>query len=313
MIRYVATAARFQHRSIAPLNHSIFCTFKNDVPTRIRKSTSSAMSSFRRENVVFSTSYPYTINTFEYYFVRQLKIVDNLSIAMTDHVKQQKRQLHNLFGEEFYDGYIEKREKKMKKKKKPKPKKELPPKDSIAVCLQKMKVRFDEIEKEPLGPKRGVRTVKFIAGRKCERLHRAVTTKMANTILNGWVYCRHAMQHGFYQLNDMNKKQLAESILGKGTTIKIPDREARIMLKELFRGGKSTYFERYAKMDQAKRALIRKAEIATERNAKGIPKMRNLETREEMIQHGYTEEEIDEFMITRERREKSRTPKKPIV
>jgi hypothetical protein len=150
------------------------------------------------------------------------------------------------FPENFIDGPMMPREKvKKKKKKKPKPEKIVPPMDSIEQCLEKMRIRFDEIEKEHLGPSRGIRTVKWIAGRKCEGLHKTVTTKMANSILNSWVYCRHALQHGHYQLNDMTKKEFAESLLGKGTKTKVDPRDGRIMLKELFRFGKSNVAERY--------------------------------------------------------------------
>jgi hypothetical protein len=215
--------------------------------------------------------------------------------------------------EDFFSGPLtdlsREPKKKKKKKKKKKPEKIIPPMDPIDVALQKMKMRFEEIEKEHLGGKRGVRTVKWLAGKKCEGLHKTVTTKMANTILNSWVYCRHALQHGHYQLNDMTKLELAESILGKGTKVKVPDREARIILKELFRFGKSSQLERYMELDRAKRKLMGRQEANTQRNLVGIPKIRNLATREEMLQHGYTQEEISDEMHKRARHEYNRLMK----
>jgi hypothetical protein len=216
----------------------------------------------------------------------------------------------NPYHEGFLEGPTMPKEKKKKKKKKAKPKKEIPPMDSIEVCLEKMNIRFNEIEKEHLGPQRGIRTVKWIAGKKCEGMHKTVTTKMANSILNSWIYCRHALQHGFYQLNDMNKKELAESLLGKGTKIKVPDREARLMLKELFRKGKSGQLDRYMLMHEEKMKLMGRTVVAAERNRLGIPKIRSIATVEEMAKNGYTQEEIDAELVSRVKKEENRRLKK---
>jgi hypothetical protein len=215
------------------------------------------------------------------------------------------------YQENFIDGPMMPKEKeKKKKKKKKKVEKEKPVMDSIEQALEKMKIRFDEIEKEHLGPKRGIRTVKWIAGRKCEGLHKTVTTKMANSILNSWVYCRHALMHGHYQLNDMTKKELAESILGKGTKTKIPDRDARLILKELFRFGKSPQLDRYMKEHLEKMKIMGRQIVAEERNRMGIPKIRNLATVEEMAQHGYTQEEIDSELLSRVKKDENRRLKR---
>ena len=215
------------------------------------------------------------------------------------------------YQQNFIDGPMMPKEKeKKKKKKKKKPEKILPPMDSIEQAFEKMRIRFDEIEKEHLGPSRGIRTVKWIAGKKCEGLHKTVTTKMANSLLNSWVYCRHALMHGHYQLNDMTKKELAESILGKGTKTKIPDREARLILKELFRFGKSSYLDRYMKLHLEKMKMMGRAAVTVERNRLGVPKIRNLATVEEMAQHGYTQEEIDEELLGRIKKDENRRLKK---
>jgi hypothetical protein len=214
----------------------------------------------------------------------------------------------DIFGVDLLDRPRAPKEKKKKKKKK-NPKKEIPPMDPIDVALQKMKMRFEEIEKEHLGAKRGIRTVKWLAGKKCEGLHKTVTTKMANTILNSWVYCRHALQHGHYQLNDMTKVELAESILGKGTKVQVPDREARVILKELFRFGKSSQLERFMELDREKRKMMGRQEANTKRNLEGVPKIRNLATREEMLSHGYTDEDISDEMHKRAKHEFNRLMK----
>ena len=242
--------------------------------------------------------------------------MNSFSLTRSSKVDQTQRRFFNPYepSEEFFSGSIVERPKEppKKKKKKKKPKKEIPPMDPIDVALQKMKMRFEEIEKEHLGPKRGIRTVKWLAGKKCEGIHKTVTTKMANSILNSWVYCRHALQHGHYQLNDMTKLELAESILGKGTKVKVPDRDARIILKELFRTGKSKQLERYVILDQEKRKVMGRQEAATRRNLLGVPKIRNIATREEMVEHGYSEEEISDEMHSRAKREISRLTKKKL-
>ena len=215
------------------------------------------------------------------------------------------------YQENFIDGPMMPREPvKKKKKKKKKPEKIIPPMDSKEQCLEKMRIRFDEIEKEHLGPNRGIRTVKWIAGKKCEGIHKTVTTKMANSILNSWVYCRHALLHGHYQLNDMTKKELAESLLGKGTKTKVPPRDSRLILKELFRFGTSSQLDRYMKEHLEKMKMMGRAVVAAERNRIGTPKIRNLATVEEMAQHGYTQLEIDEELLSRMKKDDNRRIKK---
>ncbi len=203
--------------------------------------------------------------------------------------------------------------KKVKKLKKKKPKKIEPPvpMDTIEQASEKLKTRFDEIEKEHLGPKRGIMTVKGLAGPKGEKLHKVVSTKMANTILNSWVYCRHALLHGHYQLTDMNRKKVSESLLGKGTKTKVTDRDARLILKELFRYGKSNLFDQYKTLHLDKIKLMKREAASAERNKMGgIPKIRSIATVEEMNQHGYLPDDIDFEMASRmkklEKRQKRR-------
>jgi hypothetical protein len=314
MIRFVAKARRFQQQSNVQWNYSLVANFNyRNVPPMCQLRTFGGMV-FRCKNTIPWTSYPYTINNSGYSLIRQLRIVENLTIAVAVHGMQQERQFYtNPNGEPMFGGSIveQPKEKKKKKKKKKKPKKEIPVMDSKEVWLEKMNMRFEEIEKEHLSPNRGVRTVKWIAGLKCEGLHKTVTTAMANSMLNSWVYCRHALRHGFYQLNDMTKRELAESILGKGTKVKVADRDARIILKELFRSGKSNQFDRYVKLDQEKRKLMGRPPVtAVERTTLFTPKIRNLSRYEEMIQHGYTELEISDEMHSREKRELNRLNKK---
>ena len=145
--------------------------------------------------------------------------------------------------------------------------------------------------------------MKWLAGKKCEKLHKLVTTKLANTILNSWIYCRHALQHGHYQLNDMSRTELNESLLGKGTKTKVPDRDVRLILKELFRYGTSNQFDQYRTRHLDKMKLLARQDVAVDRNKiGGIPKIRSIATVEEMSQHGYSPDEIDAEIVSRMKR-----------
>jgi hypothetical protein len=153
------------------------------------------------------------------------------------------------FGIDPNDERLQPPPKKAKKKSK-KPEKIIPPVPTFEEALELMERRFVEIEKEHLGPKRGVGTVKKLVGKKGEKLHKTVTTKMANTILNDWIYTRHAMKHGFRHLTEMTKKELSASLIRPGTTVKFDERDARLSLKELFRHGYSSILEKYHALDR---------------------------------------------------------------
>jgi hypothetical protein len=170
-----------------------------------------------------------------------------------------------------------------KKKKSQKENKVVPPVLTLEEAREQMERRFAEIEKEHLGPKRGVATVKFLVGRKGEKLHKTVTTKLANTILNDWVYTRHAMKHGYRHLSEMNKRALAASLIRPGSTVKYDERDARISLKELFRHGKSSILEKYHAMDRKRDSTAQQIDMHSENN---------IARRKTLVDLGYSPEQI---------------------
>lgn len=170
------------------------------------------------------------------------------------------------------------------RKKKEKDKKVIPPLPSMEEARAQMEGRFAEIEKEKFGPHRGRGTVKFLVGKKGEKLHKTVTTKMSHTILNDWVYTRHALKHGYRHINEMNTKSLAASLIRDGTTVKFEKGDARKALKEMFRYGRSSMLDRYIAIDKDRVATIK------EEQENGREK---LARRKEMEEAGYTEEQME--------------------
>lgn len=186
---------------------------------------------------------------------------------------QQSRDFHDEEEFMYYDvgandpNVLPRREKVVKKKKpKKKVEKILPPVPTLEEYREQMNQRFVAIEKEKFGPNRGVGAVKFLAGKKCEQMHKVVTTKLANTILNDWIYSRHALRHGHRHINHMNKVQLAESLIRPGTFIKFEPAIARKCLKEIFRYGKSAMLQTYHDRDRERDKSIKSDEEIQFRN-----------------------------------------------
>jgi hypothetical protein len=167
------------------------------------------------------------------------------------------------------------------KKGKEKEKTIIPVPPSIEEDLAVIERRFNVIEREKLGKNRGRQSVKEIL--KAEKIHKTVTTKMAKTTLNEWLYSRHALRHGFRHILNMKKRDLAQTLIREGTTLKLEMNEAKFILKETFRYGRSGVLEKFQTLDAENEEARKKIEI--NRQAK-------VARRREMGEAGYTQEQI---------------------
>jgi hypothetical protein len=172
-----------------------------------------------------------------------------------------------------------------KKKKKPKGsgkvKKVIPPLKSIEEELAIIEERVAKMERERLGRKRGRHSVKEIV--RAEKINKKATTAMGKLFGNEWLYSRHALRNGYRHINDMPKVALAESLLGKGTKVKISLQDVKLILKEQFRHGTSAMLNRYQHLHE---------EQETESKQIQINRQRNMARRREMEEAGMDGDQI---------------------
>ena len=124
--------------------------------------------------------------------------------------------------------------------------------DEIRRLLAEVDELLAEPDKEPYGHKnRGRETFRLrmkeeapvsIRGKK----HK-INLNVANAKLKTLIYQRHALQHGAKALTEFNRQTLTKSFLGEGYGRRIPIKEARYILTELWRYGKSSRLEFYQK------------------------------------------------------------------
>lgn len=186
---------------------------------------------------------------------------------------------------------------KKSKKEKAKETKVIPVQPSIEEYRAVIERRFEKIERERFGPHRGRQATKEIL--KEEKIHKKVTTKMADHNLNEWVYTRHALRFGFRHILDMNKVALGQTIIREGSSVKLTMIEAKIILKECFRYGKSGMLDKF---------LIEDDEFQESCKKIAAKKEENLAKRREMQEAGYTAEQIQIFEDNRRKRRSERLP-----
>jgi hypothetical protein len=154
------------------------------------------------------------------------------------------------------------------KKKKPKGsgkvKKVIPPLKSIEEELAIIEDRVAKMEREHLGRSRGRQAVKEMV--RAEKINKKATTAMGKLFGNEWLYTLHALRNGYRHINDMKKVALAESLLGKGTKVKISLRDVKTILKEQFRHGRSGLFDNYQRLHEERVREIKQIEINREKN-----------------------------------------------
>lgn len=75
---------------------------------------------------------------------------------------------------------------------------------------------------------------------------RRINNRVATASLYSLVYERHALRHGYWTLKSMKKKALTQSFLNTDSAkVSIGIREAKVILKELYRYGKSPCLTRF--------------------------------------------------------------------
>lgn len=123
--------------------------------------------------------------------------------------------------------------------------------------LDEVEARLDEAAKDPYGPNRGHRRIRALMRAEATSgvKRRRVTLDTAETELNSLIYQRHALRHGYFRITEMNKKELAQSLLDSEDAaavgnIEIQVYQARIILKELWRYGRSPLLEDFRKKVQ---------------------------------------------------------------
>jgi hypothetical protein len=141
------------------------------------------------------------------------------------------------------------------------------PRYEIAQALELIDEEIAELEKEPLGRNRGRKTIHRRLRAKYSEIARERNQRMEK--IKPWIVdkgvqrlvnTRWALWHGAYKLRELAPKQLAMSFLGEDTTHRISRKLARIILKELWRYGKSIHLNRLRKYtaDEIEKLEIKK-------------------------------------------------------
>ena len=125
--------------------------------------------------------------------------------------------------------------------------------------LDEVEARLEESEKDPYGPKRGLLKIQAMmrAEAPSKTKRRRVSLRTAQTELNSLIYQRHALQHGCFRITEMTKKELVRSLLDPENAtsstignIEVSIPQARTILKELWRYGRSPLLEDFRKKIQ---------------------------------------------------------------
>lgn len=103
--------------------------------------------------------------------------------------------------------------------------------------------RLEEAEQQKYGKRRGEEQIRKIMKEERPK-NRRINRQMILQELRSLLYSRHALQHGAMRLKDMTKgNQIGKSFLGEDTKVNISLEQARLILFELFRYGKSSRLE----------------------------------------------------------------------
>jgi len=117
--------------------------------------------------------------------------------------------------------------------------------------LQQVEARLEEASRQRVGSKRrGTEPMRrLLRAEAPSGVKRSnVNLRTARTELFSLVYQRHALRHGGFRLTDLTKQQLAVSFLGEeACNMELTAYEARIILKQQWRMGRSPLLEDYQK------------------------------------------------------------------
>lgn len=121
----------------------------------------------------------------------------------------------------------------------------------LSSVLEEVEARLEEAERDHVGNKRrGLEKIRALLRAEAPSgVKRSnVNQQAAQAELNSLIYQRHSLRHGFFRLTDMNHRQRAESFLGpEGSKMQITDAQARLILKEQWRWGRSPVLEDFRK------------------------------------------------------------------
>lgn len=118
----------------------------------------------------------------------------------------------------------------------------------LPAILKQVEQILAEPEKEPYGEFRGLDIFR-------ERsMHRGATVRSAKKKFSAMIGKRHAMRHGHHKLRHMmNCNQLAPSIFGRNTDIRINVQQARIILNQFWCYGRSRVYEHLKHEEELRR------------------------------------------------------------
>jgi len=150
--------------------------------------------------------------------------------------------------------------------------------------LAEVEDRLAGPDKEPYGhPNRGRDTLRLIIRDEAPSVSvrgkkHKMNMKVANVQLKTLIYTRHALRHGAKAIAEFNRQTLTKSFLGEDYGRKIPMREARLILTELWRYGRSGRFESIQKENaeylKKKRLLEEKKEAGAEKRERQLQQFR---------------------------------------
>ena len=101
--------------------------------------------------------------------------------------------------------------------------------------------RLQEVELDGYGKRRGIEPMlKLLRAEASSQRQRAkINTSVAQMELKRLIYLRHALRQGAIRFKELDTKTIAKSFLGEDTKQNIAQPDARIILVELWRLGKS--------------------------------------------------------------------------